>query len=273
MIKFYHEIIYILFIIVDKKLKFLIIYYIMKPLFRNILLAIVIIVIVILVHRHFGSNQANLSNLHSAQEAVNISASQLPQNKGSNNFAYSIWFYVNDWQYRLTESKEVLVRGSDSTTDNYNPKITLAPYENNIHINITTYPVSGGSQENSDTSQAQNNNDCVIRNFPLQRWVNLIISLNGRTLDVYFDGKLVRTCVLPDVAKVISDADVNVTPNGGFSGWTSNLQFWSNPLNPQEAYNVYKAGFGGTGWGSFFDKHKIRVAYLVNNTEQGSFAI
>lgn len=243
----------------------------MNPVIRNILLAIIIIVIGIIAYRYFSSNKTHLSNLKSGKSAVKIKASKLPHNKGSNNFAYSIWFYVSDWQYRLTETKEILTRG---TKDESNPRITLAPYENNVHINVTTFPVSGGSQEeDSNLSEVKSNQDCVIRNFPLQRWVNLIISLNGRTLDIYLDGKLVRTCILPGVAKPLTDADISITPDGGFAGWTSNLQFWSNPLNPQEAYNVYKAGFGASGWGSLFDKYKIKVAYLVNNTEEGSFSI
>ena len=249
---------------------------------RNIILAIVIIVVVVIVYNYFRSNKTHLSGLKSAKNSVNIQASTLPHNKGSNNFAYSIWFYVKDWQYRLTESKDVLARSSHGAKNNHNPKITLAPYENNIHINISTYPVSGESHtdnskdDNSNLSDVKSNHECVIRNFPLQRWVNLLISLNGRTLDVYLDGKLVRTCILPGVAKPFPDSNINITPDGGFSGWTSNLQYWSNPLNPQEAYNVYKDGYGGSGLGSissFFDKYKIKVAYLVNNTEEGTFSI
>ena len=92
-------------------------------------------------------------------------------------------------------------------------------------------------------------------------------------LDVYIDGKLVRTCVLPGVAKIDSNADVYITPNGGFSGWTSNLQYFANPLNPQEAYNIYKKGYGSSGLSGIFDKYKIKIAYLVDNKEEGSIEI
>jgi hypothetical protein len=43
---------------------------------------------------------------------------------------------------------------------------------------------------------------CSIEDVPLQRWTNLIISLDNRALDLYLDGKLVRTCVLPGVPKM-----------------------------------------------------------------------
>jgi len=114
---------------------------------------------------------------------------------------------------------------------------------------------------------------CSITNFPLQSWVNLIISLYGRTLDMYVDGKLVRTCVLPGVAKVNPDADISVTPGGGFSGWTSNFEYWDDATNPQQAYNIYKSGFGGSAIGSLFNKYRIKVSFLEDNQEQSSFEI
>jgi hypothetical protein len=244
-------------------------------LITNILMVIVIVVIIVFVYNYLNSTKIQLSNLKSASKVDTTDASKLPSNKASSNYAYSIWFYVKNWQYRLTEKKELLSRSSNNSDNTANPRITLAAYENNININVATYPSSDPNDKKTSTDDLANH-DCIIRNFPLQKWVNLIVSLNGRTLDVYLDGKLVRTCVLPGVAKIDPNASVNITPDGGFSGWTSNMQYWSHPLNPQEAYNIYKKGYGGGGFsglGGLFDKYKIKVAYLVDNEEEGSFSI
>ena len=114
---------------------------------------------------------------------------------------------------------------------------------------------------------------CVVKNFPLQKWVNLLISVYGRTLDVYIDGKLVRTCILPGVAKVNPASNIVVTPNGGFNGWTSNFKYWANSTNPQEAYNIYKQGYGGSLFGNFFNKYKIKFAFMTDNKEVSSIEI
>ena len=68
-------------------------------------------------------------------------------------------------------------------------------------------------------------------------------------------------------------ANINVTNNGGFSGWTTKFQFWSDASNPQQAYNIYKAGFGGSILGNLFNKYRIKVAFLSDNKEKGSFEI
>ena len=42
--------------------------------------------------------------------------------------------------------------------------------------------------------------------------------------------------------------------------------------NPQEAYNIYKSGKGGS-IGNIFNKYRIKVAFLDDNVEKGSFEI
>lgn len=234
----------------------------MSSIIRNIIFGILLIVIILLVIHFFRGTNSHLSGLNPGNKLVKIPSSKIASNKNSNNYAYSIWFYVSDWQYRLSSDKALIDRKSNGGNSYSNPHISLASHTNDIKINVETV---GGNNSN---------NNCSIRNFPLQRWVNLIVSLNGRTLDVYLDGKLVRTCILPGVAKPIGESDIDITPGGGFSGWTSRLKYWAKPLNPQEAYNVYKEGpGGGTSWTNIFEKYKLKITYLVDNVEEGSISI
>ena len=242
----------------------------MDSMVLNIIFAIVLIIIIYLIIKWVsGGNEKYLSSINDGNKKIVISSSDISSNKNSNNFAYSIWFYVDDWQYRLSETKELLKRNTRGG-DNHNPHISFPPYENNINITIDTMQ----NNNSNDPNPITNKNNCSVRNFPLQRWVNLLISLNGRTLDVYVDGKLVRTCILPGVAKPLGDSDLLITPNGGFGGWTSRLQYWSHPINPQEAFNIYRNGpSGGSNWLSLFDHFKIKVSLLIDNVQKGSFTI
>lgn len=113
---------------------------------------------------------------------------------------------------------------------------------------------------------------CTIKNFPLQKWVNVVTSLYGRTLDIYIDGKLVKTCVLPGPA-VEGRGSVIVTDDGGFDGFTANLRYWADASNPEQAYNIYRSGYGGGGGSDVWNKYKLKVAYLEDGEEKGSFEI
>jgi len=132
---------------------------------------------------------------------------------------------------------------------------------------------AAAAEELLDASAGTDIHKCTVENIPIQKWVNVIISLYGRTLDIYIDGKLVRTCVLPGVAKVNNESSILVTPRGGFSGWTSTFKYWPNAFNPQEAYNVYKDGFGGSILGNALSKYRLRFSVIKDNKVNGSFEI
>jgi hypothetical protein len=87
-------------------------------------------------------------------------------------------------------------------------------------------------------------------------------------MDLYIDGKLVRTCLLPGIAQINSNADLHVTPKGGFDGWTSKIQYYPNALNPQEVWNIYAAGY--TNGLSMFGTYQVQVAIMENGNEKSS---
>lgn len=138
----------------------------------------------------------------------------------------------------------------------------------NTYQGITGATGSAGQNTSSNSAYA-----CKINNFPLQRWVSLVVSLNNRTLDLYLNGKLVRTCILPATAIIDSTASVVLTPDGGFKGWTSNTQYFSKALNPHEVFNIYSTGPKCGGRLSLFDRYKLKLTYLVNNEDSGSITI
>lgn len=94
-------------------------------------------------------------------------------------------------------------------------------------------------------------NTCDIKDLPLQKWINVCIVMNGKTLDVYQDGKLVKTCVYKNYFKVDSAKGVALrylqgTNQNGFDGYFSRLQILNQALNPDEIYKTYMAGPSGS---------------------------
>ena len=235
----------------------------------TIFLVILVVILVYTILQFAGGSKTNLTNvMNDAQTAVTISADDLPAGNTSNNYSYSIWFYINDWNQNYGQPKIIYAR--KDSDGNQSPSVVLGDFENNLNITVSVYPDKNTPAGSGGVSPTHT---CNIDNVPLQKWVNLIVSLNGRSLDVYLDGKLVRTCVLPGVAKVDGKADIYLTPNGGFEGFTSKFQYIADSVNPQQAYNIYKEGYGGGGLGGMMDKYKVKVSYLVDNKEKTSFEL
>ena len=225
----------------------------------KITMGVVVVLLLIFVIRWFMGDNSKLVGLNDAKKVTKIDAGDLAQSSAS-NYAYSVWFYIEDWSYRYGEPKIVLGRLDKDL--NPSPSIVLGAIENNLKIETTVYPSAQSTTASTHT--------CNVDNVPVQKWVNAIVSLYGRTMDIYIDGKLVRTCVLPGVAKIANDAPVYITPQGGFSGYTSNIHYYANSLNPQEAYNIYRSGYGGSG---IDFPYQVKIEYLKDGQEQGSLTI
>jgi hypothetical protein len=255
----------------------------MTPL--NIIIIVIVIILILMILRYILYNPYNLQGLQNGQTASVISASSLATNGTSipaSNFAYSIWYYVNDWNYRYGEPKVIFGRmGSSSATNGTSsvsgisgldpcPAVVLGAVENNIAVSLGCYP--GINQEPTTTGGSTVVSTCLVANVPIQKWVNLIVSVYNRTMDIYIDGKLVKTCMLPGVAAVNNNSDVYVTPSGGFDGWTSKFQYYPNPLNPQQAWNIYSSGYSSS-WFNMSQTYQIQLSLIENGTTQNTVTI
>jgi len=241
---------------------------------KSILIFVVIIVLVIIIVKWVLSDINTLTSLTSAKTMQKIEATDLASSTTSGNsanFTYSMWFYIEDWIYQYGEPKVIFGRMTSGTgTKEPCPSVVLGPIQNNIMVSLAVYPGLDEAPEDGSNYIVHN---CPIANVPIQRWVNVLISTYGRTLDVYIDGKLVRTCVLPGVAKIDSNSPVYVTPNGGFSGWTSTFQYWPESCEPQKAWNIYKQGYGNSLLGNIFGKYTVKVSLMEGDTEDSSWTL
>lgn len=239
---------------------------------KNIILFVIIFVLLIIVIYYVMRDVNTLSGLISAQtmQTINPDALARSSNSGNtSNFSYSIWFFIDNWNYRYGESKIIFGRMATGNGEKQPcPSVSLGPILNNITVSLAVYPDLDEIPKDGTKYVVHN---CSISNVPIQRWCNFFLSVYGRTLDLYLDGKLVRTCVLPGVANIDSNAPIYITPMGGFSGWTSKFQYWPDSSNPQKAWNVYKAGYGASLLGSIFQRYTVKVALMDGDSEESSF--
>ena len=191
-----------------------------------------------------------------ATQPFTVESSKLPSTTNGSEYAYSFWIYVSDWTYGFGRAKSVLWRG-DASCKTANPSIWLYPKENRLMVRCDSYsydPQSGQySNPNGSMNPLENpdllgpNKACDIDNIPLQRWVHVCVSLWNRTLDVYINGKLTRSCVLEGVAK-LNNGNVYTTGAGGFQGYMSRLQYFNHAVNPDKVYGLYKKGPFSANW-------------------------
>jgi hypothetical protein len=255
----------------------------MSPL--NVILIIIVLVLVFMILNYLTQSPNTLQNIQDGKTASTILASSLAttgSSVASSNFAYSCWFYINDWNYRYGEPKVIFGRmGGSSDKEKGSiegvsgldpcPAVVLGAVENNIEVSLGCYP--GVDLQPTTPGGRTIVHTCNVSNVPIQKWVNLLVSVYGRTMDLYIDGKLVRTCLLPGVANINNDADIYVTPKGGFDGWTSKLEYYPNSLNPQDAWNIYVKGYKGNFLADLFGSYNVQISLMENGTTTNSITI
>lgn len=215
------------------------------------------------------------------------------------NFMLSVWFYIDDWENKISKEKNVLFmsntpianpafdnpsdfmgiskknckNGADTGVTYKNLNIALDDYNNNLLIDIETQP--GDATDGSYCYTRY-----LVKNISVQKWNCLTISVDTKILDVYLDGKLRNSFILPNIYNSSDLTNRNKMYLGhinerspGFQGVITRIRYEPNSINPQEAYNIYKEGINSSLAKSLYDKYSMKVSFLEYNKEKGSFTI
>ena len=86
---------------------------------------------------------------------------------------------------------------------------------------------------------------CLVEDFPLQKWVHVVISQYNQVVDIYVDGKLRSSCVMPGFP-MLTQENLVLSPDGGFSGQMSNVSYYNTALGSDEVFAIYKDGPQGS---------------------------
>ena len=185
-----------------------------------------------------------------AADSANSKSWDLPTSSGTNSqnmaFTISFWIYIADWSYRVNDPKAIIIKGDyygeKSGNTQVAPGIWLAPDKNNL---IVATSIIG-----------QNNPQiCDVSNIPIQKWVHVAYVLENRTVDVYVNCKLERSCVLTGVPK-LNNKQLHLFPENnkvgntdkqtGFMGQLSSLRYFSSALKPIDVASICNSGPNAT---------------------------
>ena len=148
-------------------------------------------------------------------------------------FTWSVWIFISSMQTNSGIYKHIFSKGNSNLTNNglispnNAPGLYIAPNTNALVVKMNTFNVI--------------NEEVVIPNIPINKWVNVIIRCQNTKLDVYVNGTVVRSVNLVGVPKQ-NYGDVYVALGGGFNGYLSNLWYWSKALSITDIQNLYTKG-------------------------------
>lgn len=142
-------------------------------------------------------------------------------------FTWSVWLYIEDLEYNKGKYRHIFHKGNaniihDASSNNIGqnfpnngPGMYLGQDDNSLVVMMNTF----------DTI----NNEIVINDIPVKKWINVILQCDGQKVDVYINGTLTKRSILDGVPKQ-NYGDVYVAMNGGFDGYISELRYFNSDI-------------------------------------------
>lgn len=176
------------------------------------------------------------------------------QTQPSKPFALSFWFYINSQSLNTNKYYNIL-------NYQFRPQILYNPKLNTLLIDVSgnnwetsylnTYNVKNTSllPENSvDTSgnetildpELQTTGIIYVNNkIPLQKWNHLVVNYSGSIMDIFLNGKLVKSSsqVVPNVQSLLFD----IGQADGINGGVCNLMFYNHVLTYSSVLTLYQS--------------------------------
>lgn len=126
-------------------------------------------------------------------------------------FTYSWWTFIQDYQYKKGEWKNVFFKGNSTSWPLRAPGVWLHPSENSMYVYMNSY---GDIQ-----------NEVAIPNIPIGKWFHTTLIVEQQSMSVYINGYLKERKQLNGIARQ-NFGDVYINAFGGFSGFLSRMRYY-----------------------------------------------
>jgi hypothetical protein len=227
---------------------------------------------------HFidGMVDAKITNTFAQDPNMNKSKTAARSNNAHDGieFTWSVWIFIDDMTYLQGQYRHIFSKGDPSIvgsatvpnninlmsgmTTNNCPGLYLDPNTNNLLVSVNTY--------NNPIEIVE------IDSVPINKWINLVIRCQNTVIDVYINGIITQSMQLSGVPKQ-NYGDVYTSLNGGFSGYISNLWYYSYALGSSDILTLSQQGpnmkmIGSNGLNSKKPDYLSLAWYFNDSTPQ-----
>ena len=211
-----------------------------------------IVLIFVLYYFLNRSGTAVLSNkldLSTPQTAIPIDKIPDPS---SRKYSYEMWMYVFNFQ---GTSQYIISRGSVADATKKNVGIRLDGSSPKLMLDYTATATGTPSAQKSVS---------ITDNFPLQTWAHLIVSVDDKYIDVYINGKLIKS--IQD-ANIDTPSPTAIIEYGITNCYLAKLSRTSMATDPQTAWNNYTAGNGENPMAKYLSSFGLSMTLQKNSQD------
>jgi hypothetical protein len=166
---------------------------------------------------------------------------------GNANIAYGIWIYVEKWPTDII---------ANPTTAH------IFKRETELELKFKT---GGGLEVVTYNGLTENPPVTVTDNFPIQKWVYVTIAIENKIMDVYLDGKMVKSVGLQNALNVDDTKSLEFNSNGDMNTvYVADFYRFPRPLVPEEVWKNYMKGASSNALTRTAGGVKVNLSVLGN---------
>ena len=246
--------------------------------FAVVVLLILVIAAVLFYRWYIRDKMELITSWDASSEPKVLSSEKLERMNDSTRFTFSVWMYHTDW--KATNAPKIIFQrrtgdsgGVEKPTNDSEPpndKETYFTMEADSKVpKIRVYVRENGESPSFAM--------CQIERIPIQRWVSIIVSVNGDIIDMYLDGKLYKHCeVQRGVKKPTKTSKVYISGSGtdAFQGKLSKLEYIRNDIRPQRAWEIYVDGPRDASiFGNWLNRYMLRIQWMKDGKVDKEFKL
>jgi len=211
-----------------------------------VFLGIIIVILIYILYTYMSQAPIDINSLvYLKTDSPTIGTDRI-KNHTSAKFSYALWIYVQSWD---NHSKPLLNKGNQF-------KLYLDSSNSTLKVDIV-------NSSNTDSVT-------LMSNFPIQRWCYVIISIDNKIMDFYFDGKLVLSKQLTGLPS-LSDSAISIGGDTNPDIYLAKISRWPSTVNPQTAWDTYMQGNGQTN--ALNNQYNVKLSVLKDNIETKRFSL
>lgn len=172
-----------------------------------------------------------------------VTSDKIPSKPGVTDFTVSFWLYIDKYGTNGASDFNILEKYSLDEGNVKLFKIAGNPNKNDLGFYIHT-----------STDEYLGSSRLSLENVYLQRWLNVIMTVETRNLDIYLNGKLEETVILDSLPHEKTNTEncefrffEGLNENSLIEMKVSNAQYFTRSVAPREAWSLYKEGYRNMG--------------------------
>ena len=211
----------------------------------------IVLIIVLYYFLNTGGTTVLSDKLDLSIDQPAIAITNIPQ-PASRKYSYEMWMYVYNFQ---GTNQYMISRGSSADVNKTNIGIKLDGSSPKLTLDYTATAAGTPSAIKSIV---------ITDNFPLQTWSHLIVSVDDKYIDIYMNGKLIKS--VQDV-NIDTPSSTSTIVYGKTSCYLAKLSRTLLPTDPQTAWDKYRAGNGENMFSRYLSNFGLSMTLQKNNQD------